>query len=98
MLCAAVNNRDSFDRLRAFKNEIEVESPNAAIMLVATKTDLRDGETACLTYEEFAHKKDELGFQVFCETSAKNWQDENVKNVFNRAIKLAYDIYSEGAD
>ena len=29
-------------------------------------------------------------FSDTLETSSKNWQDQNVKKAFNRAIKLAY--------
>ena len=49
MLCAAVDNMDSFDRLNNFKNEIKTENPGASIVLVATKTDLRGVVEDCLT-------------------------------------------------
>ena len=57
MLCAAVDNRDSFDRLNDFKNEIKTENPGALIVLVATKTDLRAVAEGCLTDEDFEAKR-----------------------------------------
>ena len=49
MLCAAVDRRDSFDRLNDLKNEIRKENPGAPIVLVATKSDLRGVVEGCLT-------------------------------------------------
>ena len=90
MLCVAFNNRDSLDRVMNFKNEIRSENQDAPVVLVGTKSDMRDGEEDCLTKEDLDQQSIEHGFSDTLETSSKNWQDKNVKKAFNRAIKLAY--------
>ena len=40
-----------------------------------------------LTKEDLEAQSQEHGFSDTLETSSKNWQDQNVKKAFNRAIK-----------
>ena len=90
MLCCAVNNHESLERLKEFKLEIRSINQRAPIILVGCKSDIRETEDGCLTKEDLEAQSQEHGFSETLETSSKNWQDQNVKKAFNRAIKLAY--------
>ena len=52
MLCVAVNNRDSLDMIKSFKNEIRVVNYTAPVLLVGTKNDVRETEEDCLTMQD----------------------------------------------
>mmetsp|Transcript_44676 Transcript_44676/g.59273 ORF Transcript_44676/g.59273 Transcript_44676/m.59273 type:complete len:179 (+) Transcript_44676:22-558(+) len=74
MLCVAVNNRDSMERIRNLKAEIKTVNPNAPILLVATKFDTREQSDNPIMTPELESARLDHGFQGICETSARNWQ------------------------
>ena len=61
MLCTAVDNRDSLEFVTNFRTEIRNIS-KAPILLVGTKTDIRDENSDCISTEELNQKRDELKF------------------------------------
>ena len=75
MLCAAINDQGSIERINEFKNEIKSVNPRAPIILIGTKVDLRATMPNCIAYEDLKQKSLEQGFQGLCETSAKEWQN-----------------------
>ena len=62
MLCAAVNNQDSFESVRDFSGEIKAVNPRAPILLIGTKVDLRDGAAGSISTEDLNNKSLEHGF------------------------------------
>ena len=89
MLCVAVNNRDSLDMIKSFKNEIRVVNLTAPVLLVGTKNDVRETEEDCLTMQDLEKESKEYKFLDTMETSSKNWQEGSVKKAFNKAIDIA---------
>ena len=43
-----------------------------------------------ITLAELEAKKNEQGFENFCETSSKEFRDENVAKAFRLAIRMGY--------
>ena len=53
MICVATNQRDSFENIDWWRNEIQTIEPKKPIMLVLTKSDLQDQiEDSPVTFEE----------------------------------------------
>ena len=70
LLIYDITNRDSFDSISLWVNEIKNNSPADAILfLVGNKTDLT--KERVISYQEGKNKADELGVS-FAEVSAKN--------------------------
>ena len=42
MICVACNNRDSLENVRKWKSEIETVEPKKPMILILTKSDLKD--------------------------------------------------------
>lgn len=51
MLCVAINNRDSFDNVRKWRTEIRQVCKDVPIILVGTKSDLRESCADPVTIE-----------------------------------------------
>ena len=91
MLCLAVNDRNSMERIKGFKAEIKTVNPNAPILLVATKFDMRDGAEEPISKQELEQMRLDHGFQGYVETSSKEWRtNQNVREAFAQAIRLSY--------
>ena len=91
MLCLAVNDRDSMERIRGFKAEIKTVNPNAPILLVATKFDTREGAQNPISKQELEQLRLDHGFQGYVETSSRDWRvGQNVREAFAQAIRLSY--------
>ena len=55
MICAATNNRLSFEHIDRWRNEIETTEPHKPIMLVLTKSDLiEENYDDPVTFEELS--------------------------------------------
>ena len=76
MLCVAVDNRETLERVNAFKNEIVAVVPRMPILLVGTKIDVRDkNEKKCISTDELKKLYLEMGFLGIAETSFTEWED-----------------------
>ena len=80
-----VTNRESFDNIVNWVDNIERYSKNPRLILIGNKTDLPNKRV--VSYEEALDYSNSLGLS-FLETSAKN--NLNIEDIFT---KLAHDIY-----
>ena len=71
MLCVSVNDRGSLDRIRDFKAQIKQKCPKTPILLVATKTDLRNDTPNPISTDEIKRLQKDHGFENSVETSSK---------------------------
>lgn len=88
ILCFAVNLRTSFQNIKSkWFPEIRHYCPNTPIILVATKTDLRDDEKHknTVTSSEGKALAEELNAVNYLECSAQN--GDGVRGVFDQAIR-----------
>ena len=90
MLCVAVNNRTSYENVQRWKTEIRQVCKDAPIILIGTKSDLREASANPITQQDLENKANEQGFQAWCETSSKNWEDYNVNKAFLKAIRTGF--------
>ena len=89
MICVALNNRTSLENVMKWRTEIRQVCPDAPIILVGTKADLR-GNLETVTGQDLKQKSEDMGLQASCETSAKDWQDHNVNKAFLKAIRTGF--------
>jgi GTPase SAR1 family protein len=88
----AVNNRNSFEDIDFWTKEIRrVSNPDAKLMLIGNKCDLEDERK--VTYDEGKNYADDLEFDKFMETSAKN--GDNAQQIFIDAATILYNHYYE---
>ncbi len=80
-----VTNRESFDNIVNWVDNIERYSENPRLILIGNKTDLPNKRV--VSYEEALDYSNSLGLS-FLETSAKN--NLNIEDIFT---KLVHDIY-----
>jgi Ras-related protein Rab-1A len=80
-----VTNRESFDNIVNWMDNIERYSKNPRLILIGNKTDLPNKRV--VSYEEALDYSNSLGLS-FLETSAKN--NLNIEDIFT---KLVHDIY-----
>ena len=80
-----VTNRESFDNIVNWVDNIERYSKNPRLILIGNKTDLPNKRV--VSYEEALDYSNSLGLS-FLETSAKN--NLNIEDIFT---KLVHDIY-----
>ena len=73
MLCVALNSQASLENVMKWRTEIRQVCPDAPIILVGTKADLRGIPVDSVSGQDLKQKSDDMGLQDFCETSAKNW-------------------------
>ena len=71
MICFAINNRDSFDNVSRWKQEIQEVEPEKPIILAMTKIDLADMTEDPVTLKELKDKSWAESFKGFVSTSAK---------------------------
>ena len=88
MLCVSVVNLDSFENIAKWQSEIRSVCPDTPIILVSTKSDLRKNAATAITAQQLKARS-ESDFQGWCETSSKEWRDDNVKKAFYSAAKMA---------
>lgn len=65
MLCVAIggpNARTSFDNVIRWKTEIRQVCPDTPIILIGTKSDLRNSTDNAVTLDELQAKMREMGF------------------------------------
>ena len=87
ILVYAINNRESFDNLEGWLNDIRTSgSVDVKMFLIGNKKDLE--ENRVVTYEEGERFAKEHGFIQFFETSAMT--GANVKDVFVQIGKASY--------
>ena len=91
----AINNRQSFNNIEAWLNEIKTQaSPDTKIFLIGTKIDLNEERT--IPTEVAKDFSKEHGFNYFIETSAKT--GDNAQEVFIQAAKQLYLFHFEYKD
>ena len=91
MLIYDITNKDSFDSITLWINEIKNNSPaEAIIFLVGNKTDLN--KERVITYQEGKNKADELGIS-FTEVSAKN--GDNILLLFEKISEAIMGIFEK---
>ena len=62
MLCVAINSRTSFDNVIRWKTEIRQVCPDTPIILIGTKSDLRDNCDSPVSLNELQSKARDMGF------------------------------------
>jgi small GTP-binding protein len=91
ILTCAINNRESFNNIRTWLNNIKesVGVDSIQLIIISNKCDL--GEERVVSHEEIKKKADELGIEFF-ETSAKTGQgvDEAFDCIFKKVYKSVY--------
>ena len=95
IIAYAINNKDSFNSIEAWLNEIKLQAnPQTIIFLVGTKADL---ENERKIHREVAEKyQKDHDFNYFIETSAKT--GFNAQNVFIEAAKELYKTHLDCKD
>ena len=63
--------------------------PDTPIILVGTKSDLRSMTNEAITQQELKDQIANYDLSASCETSSKQWRDNNVKKAFYQAAKIA---------
>ena len=88
----SIDNRDSFDNLDSWLDEIKSQThPNLKIFLIGNKADLEDQRVVKTKEAEELAKEHNL--DLFLETSAKT--GFNTKEVFVKAAKILLDNYKK---
>ena len=62
MLCVAINNRTSLENVKRWKTEIRQVCPDTPIILIGTKSDLRNSTDNAVALDELQAKMREMGF------------------------------------
>ena len=84
----AINNKDSFENLESWLDEIKCQThPNLKTFLIGNKSDLE--EERVVDKKEAENLAKEYNFDLFTETSAKT--GENVLKVFVKAAQILYE-------
>eukprot|EP00996_Jenningsia_fusiforme_P002671 NODE_3495_length_967_cov_19.340959_g3208_i0.p1 GENE.NODE_3495_length_967_cov_19.340959_g3208_i0~~NODE_3495_length_967_cov_19.340959_g3208_i0.p1 ORF type:complete len:200 (+),score=38.96 NODE_3495_length_967_cov_19.340959_g3208_i0:111-710(+) len=88
LLCFAIDNPDSYSNVKdRWYREIRKHNATAAIILVGTKQDLRQGQSDSLTQKHGETLQQEIGAVAYVECSA--FQNSGVKAVFDEAIRVS---------
>ena len=86
----SITNKESFEHVDIWLKELKSHSnPDAKVFLVGNKNDLEENRQ--VTTQEAKEFSNQLGFNYFCESSAKT--GFNARKVFIRAAKILYDDY-----
>ena len=93
MLCFSVIDTQSFLNLELkWIPEIKLYCPNAAVILIGTKIDMRCSyeinRKNIITYENGFNMKNKHGLDLYLEYSSKT--PNNIDAIFDSAIKLAF--------
>jgi len=81
ILCFAVDNKESFHRLKSYAKRIK----GARFIVVATKADLREENSDCISTEQGSNAAHNLGAWVYAESFAD--EQEAVEAVFQYAAR-----------
>ena len=82
MICFAANAPTSLQNANKWAGEIRQSRPNTPLILVLTKSDLKDYCENPIDPDDIKKKCKELGFQGDVQTSSKEWEDFNVHKAF----------------
>ena len=82
MVCAATDDRASFDSIESWLHEVRIICPDIPIVLALTKSDLQDAVPDCVTEQELINKMERLGLQGAWVTSSDHWENFNVHKAF----------------
>uniref|UniRef100_A0A0A9XI07 Ras-like GTP-binding protein RhoL n=1 Tax=Lygus hesperus TaxID=30085 RepID=A0A0A9XI07_LYGHE len=87
LLCFSVNNRTSYDNIQSkWCPELKHHCPNVPIILVGTKSDLRDDPNVdCLTPSDGRKLRRKIKALKYMECSAI--KQENLKEIFVEAVR-----------
>lgn len=92
LIVYAVNDRNSFDRVEKWLDEVKKNAdPDALVMVIGNKSDL--DEARVVTTAEGEALAEKHGF-LFMETSAKN--SRNVERAFTELVKNIYEFKKNG--
>mmetsp|Transcript_7750 Transcript_7750/g.11506 ORF Transcript_7750/g.11506 Transcript_7750/m.11506 type:complete len:192 (+) Transcript_7750:56-631(+) len=83
----SVDNRDSFENITKWKEELNQHQPNTPIVLVGNKIDMRNdsNKDEFVSEEEGKKMKGEIGATAYIECSAK--EQINLAEIFNECIR-----------
>eukprot|EP00792_Barthelona_sp_PAP020_P007250 TRINITY_DN3131_c1_g3_i2.p1 TRINITY_DN3131_c1_g3~~TRINITY_DN3131_c1_g3_i2.p1 ORF type:complete len:199 (-),score=58.07 TRINITY_DN3131_c1_g3_i2:62-658(-) len=95
LICFDTNSRDSYENVTTrWALEVRHNCPDAPIILVGTKIDLRTDQNLVISMAEGNEKAKEIGALTYVECSALKCI--GVKNVFDEAIAAAINFTTEG--
>lgn len=93
MIAFALNNSDSLDNVvNYWLPEVKEHCPKVPIVIVATKSDLREGEDGTIESSKGQAICEKIGGKHYIETSAKC--NSNVEETFKIAARLALQFKS----
>lgn len=98
MICVACNMMDSFENIGKWKAEIQEVEQQKPIMLILTKSDLKDEVDEPVLISMLRKASKEQSFQGAMSTSSKAWEDFNVHKAFNKALTTAYMLKYDDQD
>ncbi|XP_063701769.1 ras-like GTP-binding protein RhoL [Culicoides brevitarsis] len=88
IVCYSINNRDSFENVRPFWiKELSAAAGHVPIILCATKLDLKDSSSNCVTTEEGMALSRQINAFSFIECSAK--ENLRVKETIYEAVRAS---------
>ncbi|XP_018917600.2 ras-like GTP-binding protein RhoL [Bemisia tabaci] len=88
ILCFSIGARSSFENvLSKWYPEIKNKCPNVPIILVGTKTDLRESGTDTISVKEAKKMRRKLGVHSYLECSAL--KNEGLEEIFVEAVRAA---------
>ena len=89
MICASIDSQDSIERINDFLNEVKLANPKIPIMLVGTKSDMREtNPDDCISSQELQNIARENNFRECFETSSKNFSNKNVRIAITKIINM----------
>ncbi len=88
-----LTRKDTLERLKNWKEEIEGQIGNCPSVLVGNKTDLINPQAQIILKEEIKNYCQNLGTRAYFETSAK--LGTNIDDVFYRLAADMYDYYRD---
>ncbi|XP_050432842.1 ras-like GTP-binding protein RhoL [Adelges cooleyi] len=91
LLCYSVGSRSSFENIASkWYPEIQHHCPKVPVILIGTKTDLRQSQVDCVSVDEAKKMKRRIGAVKYLECSALS--NEGLENIFLAAIRAAIKI------
>lgn len=86
LLCFSVGSHSSFENIFSkWYPEIRLHCPNVPIVLVGTKTDLREAQADCVTVAEGRRMRKKINASRYVECSAK--ANEGLQEVFIEGVR-----------
>ncbi|XP_050542890.1 ras-like GTP-binding protein RhoL isoform X2 [Daktulosphaira vitifoliae] len=91
LLCFSVSSRSSFENIASkWYPEIQHHCPKVPVILIGTKTDVRQNQDGCVTSDEGKKMKRKIGAVKYLECSAL--ANEGLQNIFLEAVRAAIKV------